>query len=152
MAQPSATHLLRLSYRIGALVDGLAFVGMALPDRFGAQRRFARRFDVGRPEFRYGMRYGAPLMAGWTVLLLWADRKPLERRGVLPITVMPVVAGLLTHDAQAVSRGEARRAPVLATRALQLGLVGLFGWSYARASSAASASDNAPVDLRKQRQ
>jgi len=45
------------------------------------------------------MRTGAPLMAGWTVLLLWADRQPLERRGVLPITVLPVIAGLMANDA-----------------------------------------------------
>jgi hypothetical protein len=32
-------------------------------------------------------------MAGWTILLLWADRAPLERRGVLAITVFPVVVG-----------------------------------------------------------
>jgi hypothetical protein len=137
MARRSPTDLLRLSYRVGAAVDALAFVGMALPDRFGASARFAPWFDVRRPEFRYGMRYGAPLMAGWTVLLLWADRDPVERRGVLPITMAPVIAGLMTHDAQAVSRGEARRPPVIATRALQVGLLGLFGLSYARASTAA---------------
>jgi hypothetical protein len=136
----SPTDLLRLSYRVGAAVDALAFVGMALPDRFGASARFVPPFDVRRPEFRYGMRYGAPLMAGWTVLLLWADRKPVERRGVLPITAAPVIAGLMTHDAQAVRRGEARRLPVAATRALQLGLLGLFGASYAHASAEARAA------------
>jgi hypothetical protein len=137
MPDTEAIRLLRASYRIGAAVDALAFVGMALPDRFGAQRRFTGRFDVRRPEYRYGMRYGAPLMAGWTALLLWADRRPVERRGVLPITMAPVIAGLMTHDAQAVGRGEARRAPVLATRGLQLGLLALFGASYARANAEA---------------
>lgn len=30
---------------------------------------------------------------GWTFLLLWADRRPVERRGVLP-TAFPVLVGL----------------------------------------------------------
>ncbi len=45
-------------------------------------------------------------MAGWTLLLLWADRWPLERRGVLPITVVPVIAGLMANDAHAVRAGQ----------------------------------------------
>lgn len=37
------------------------------------------------------------LMWGWTFLLIWADRKPLERRGVILLTVFPVVVLLLTN-------------------------------------------------------
>ncbi len=33
-------------------------------------------------------------MLGWTFLLLWADRKPVERRGVILLTVFPVCVGL----------------------------------------------------------
>lgn len=36
----------------------------------------------------------ASLMAGWTVLLAWTARKPVERRAVLAFTAFPVVAGL----------------------------------------------------------
>lgn len=45
-------------------------------------------------EYRYAMAVAAALMAGWTVLLLWADRKPIERRGVLLVTICPVLLGL----------------------------------------------------------
>ena len=37
---------------------------------------------------------GASLMFGWTILLIWADRKPYERKGILLITVFPVITGL----------------------------------------------------------
>jgi hypothetical protein len=37
----------------------------------------------------------AALMWGWTFLLYWADRKPVERRGVLLLTVFPVLFGLM---------------------------------------------------------
>ncbi len=34
------------------------------------------------------------LMTGWTFLLVWAVRKPVERRGVILLTAFPVVFGL----------------------------------------------------------
>lgn len=82
------------------------------------------------------MRAGAPLMAGWTVLLLWADRRPLERRGVLSITVVPVIAGLMANDAYAVRAGQLFGRGVAPVRALQLALAALFAYSVARARAA----------------
>jgi len=37
---------------------------------------------------------GASLMAGWTFLLIWAVRKPIERRIIIFLTAFPVVFGL----------------------------------------------------------
>jgi hypothetical protein len=131
-----AVRWLRRSYRIGALVDALAAVGMAAPRLYGPTLRFEAQFDRRGPEFSYAMRAGAPLMAGWTVLLLWADRRPLERRGILPITVVPVIAGLMANDAYAVRAGQLSGRSVAPVRGLQLALVGLFGYSAARARGA----------------
>jgi hypothetical protein len=39
--------------------------------------------------------YGASLMWGWTFLLYWASKKPVERRGVLLLTVFPALFGLI---------------------------------------------------------
>ncbi len=36
------------------------------------------------------------LMAGWTLLLIWTAKNPVERRMVMLLTAVPVVAGLLT--------------------------------------------------------
>ena len=99
---------LRRSYRASALVDALAAVGMFAPALFGPTLQFKEGFRSDRPEFVYALRTGAPLMAGWTVLLLWADRKPLARRGVLPITIAPVIAGLMANHAHAVRMGRRR--------------------------------------------
>ena len=33
-------------------------------------------------------------MAGWAVLLLWGSFRPMERKGLLLLTLFPVVAGL----------------------------------------------------------
>lgn len=46
-------------------------------------------------DYRYAIGMGAPLMLGWTALLLWAGRKPLERTGILPITLLVVLGEVL---------------------------------------------------------
>jgi hypothetical protein len=127
---------LQRSYRAGALVDALAAAGMAVPALYGPTLRFAGDYDRDRSEFAYALRTGAPLMAGWTVLLLWADRKPMERRGILPITIAPVIAGLMANDAQAVRAGRLSSPSVAPVRALQVGLIGLFGYSLVKTRAA----------------
>jgi hypothetical protein len=135
-----AVRWLRRSYRAGALVDAIAAIGMAHPKLYGPTLRFEPRFRRSGPEFSYAMRTGAPLMAGWTVLLIWADWQPLERRGVLPITVLPVIVGLMANDAHAVRAGRLSGRSVAPVRGLQITLVGLFGYSLARARSAMNAT------------
>jgi len=45
-------------------------------------------------EFRFTMGWAAIFMIAWTVLLFWASFKPVERKGILPLTLYVVVAGL----------------------------------------------------------
>jgi hypothetical protein len=51
------------------------------------------------------MGYGASLMLGWTVLLLWGSRQPVARRDLLLFTLVPVVAGLLLASIGVVQSG-----------------------------------------------
>ncbi len=98
-----AIRWLRVSYWVGAVVDALAFLEMLFP---GALRAlFGEGGEDFGLEYRLAQAFGAPLMIGWTVLLLWADRRPLERRGVLVITVFPVVTGLLIRGVVGVATG-----------------------------------------------
>jgi hypothetical protein len=136
-SRAQAIRWLRRSYRAGALVDALAAVGMAVPKLYGPTLRFEPGFRRSRPEFAYAMRTGAPLMLGWSALLLWADRRPLERRGVLAITVVPVIAGLAANDAHAVRAGHLSGSSLTPVRLLQLALAGMFGYSAFRARVAA---------------
>jgi len=75
-------------------------------------------------------------MAGWTGLLLWADRAPLDRKGVLPLTIFPVIAGLAATDTAALRAGQLPTARVLPIRFLQASLAGVFAYSYAKAARA----------------
>jgi hypothetical protein len=94
---------LRLCYWAGALLDGGAVIQMLWPRLFGVMNRLPE-FAPGA-DYRFAMGMGASLMAGWTALLLWADRRPLERKGVLPLTVIPVVVGLVANEGRALANG-----------------------------------------------
>jgi hypothetical protein len=85
------------------------------------------------------MGMGASLMLGWTALLLWADRSPMERKGVLLLTVLPVIAGLAANQAWGVLVGFLPVRAVLPIWALQVGLGALFLASYRRARRASAA-------------
>lgn len=115
---------LRISYWAGAVADGLVGVLILVPDR------------MGETEFRYPMGLAASLMFGWTALLLWADRKPLERRGVLPLTVA-VILGLLASGFYAVAAGIFPIGHILPTTLLGLVVIALFVFSYLKAGRAA---------------
>jgi hypothetical protein len=108
--------------------------------------RFSRSFRRERAEFAYGMRAGAALMWGWTALLLWADRRPLERKGVLPLA-MVVIAGLMANDECARRAGHTWAPQLAPTRLLQLCLLLLLGASY-RGSAAPGGRDARAVIYR----
>jgi hypothetical protein len=118
---------LRVAYRAGAGFDALALVPMLVPS-VGAKAFGLADFAPG-PEYRYAMGLAASLMAGWTLLLLWADRKPVERRGVLPLTVV-VVAGLAAAGAYAVASGMVAFERMLPTWISQAVLAALFLFAY----------------------
>jgi hypothetical protein len=84
--------LIKLAYWLGIVADGLWAVGLFSPRLFSML--------TGRPEFdpdleiRLIMGIGGSLMTGWTFLLVWAVRKPIERRVVSLLTAFPVITGL----------------------------------------------------------
>ena len=125
----SAVRWLRVSYWAGAIADALAAVAMFVP-AVGAAIYGMEGFEPSA-EYRYAMRLGGALMVGWTLLLLWADRKPLERRGVLPLTVV-VIGGLASAGAYSVSAGLIARPMMIPTWVLQSVLSALFLYSYFR--------------------
>jgi hypothetical protein len=130
--------MLRVAYRTGAILDGLTIVPMVSP-RVGAAMFGLRDFHPG-PDYRYAMYLAASLMLGWTCLLLWADRKPLERRGVLVLTVVPVIAGLFAAGVYAVAAGMVELRFLLPMFVIQVLVSVLFLRAYTRSREAAAAS------------
>jgi peptidoglycan/LPS O-acetylase OafA/YrhL len=56
---------------------------------------------------RLVMGIAASLMAGWTLLLAWTAAKPVERRTVMLLTAVPVIAGLTIVTAIGMVNGHA---------------------------------------------
>lgn len=134
--EDEAMRWLRRSYRAGAAVDALATLTWLGVGRIPEPPAIRPSLDVRSAELRYGLRCGAALMAGWTGLLLWADRAPIDRKGVLPLTIFPVIAGLAATDTAALRAGQLPRARVLPIRFLQVSLAGVFAYSYVKAARA----------------
>lgn len=61
-----------------------------------------RPFELS-PMYLYVSHVAVALMLGWTVLLFWAQRKPVERASILLITLFPVVT-ILAATAGAVAK------------------------------------------------
>ena len=81
---------LRISYWVGIIVDGLVTIAWINPGMIGLLDS-----DSGMGiATRIALGWGASLLLAWTFLLFWADRKPLERKGVLLLTCFPVISGL----------------------------------------------------------
>ncbi len=132
MQERNAIRWLRRSYWAGAILDGLAALTMLFPALFAATN-WLHDFHPGI-EYRYAMGMGASLMVGWSALLLWADRDPLERKGVLLITLVPVVLGLVLNEVIAVRAGFLSAAATAPVWVLQIVLSTLFLFSYRNAA------------------
>jgi hypothetical protein len=91
--------LLRFCYWLGAILDAHAAWNLTLL----RYREITSAVWAHQAAHDFGMKAlwaagdAYALMWGWTLLLIWADRKPVERRGVLLLTVVPVI---LLLDAQ----------------------------------------------------
>ena len=117
---------LRIGYWVGAAADGLATVRMLFP-----------QFSDDA-TYRYAMGLGASLMLGWTFLLIWADRKPLERKFVLLLTAFPVVTGLLVAELFAVHAGIITVGKMLPVGIFLVALIALFSFAYFNARNLSS--------------
>jgi hypothetical protein len=126
--------LLRISFWTGAIIDAVVAVQMVMPDFWASFNAFTAHQNG--PELSAALGVGASLMIGWTVLLLWADRKPVERRGILLITVFPVVAGMFINNLLGIASGLRTLEGTALSLAFQLCLSVLFVYSYFNASKA----------------
>ena len=124
------TFWLRLSYWAGAVLDLLAGLTMLFPALFVFNNQLSSFYPT--PAYRYAMGMGAPLMLAWSVLLLWADRKPLERKGLLPITLL-VILGEVANEIVASRTGYISVGALIPTWAVQAILSVLFIFSYLNA-------------------
>jgi hypothetical protein len=84
--------ILRINFWSGAIIDALMVPVLLSPKLYSLL--------TGLPAFnpdiitQYIMNVGATLMASLTGILIWASMKPIERKGIILITIFPVQFGL----------------------------------------------------------
>ena len=112
MNEPTKMKILRAICWIGVAVDALWAVALTYPSLYGTL--------TGQPQLQFelslrlAMGIGASLMMGWTLLLAWTAKKPVERKAVLLLTAFPVIAGLIVVASTGVIHGNAANTWIVA--------------------------------------
>ncbi len=85
---------LRLCFVVGAVAD-LAVAGnwLAISAGRAAPNLISGYLGTGA-DYRFAMYIATMFMIGWTVLLCWGALRPVERRGLLPITAALLAASV----------------------------------------------------------
>jgi len=83
---------LRLFFYYGGVLDGI--MGFLMIYSLFAIPPAIIPFSEVTNEFRFAMGWAAVFMIAWTILLFWASLKPVERKGIIPLTLYVVVVGL----------------------------------------------------------
>ena len=120
-----AKKLLRAAFLIGAVIDALMIPLMLVPE---LARIFWGFSDCGL-TYRYAMMMGAALMLGWTLLLIWAYIKPVERRDVALFTVI-VIIGIAAANVYAVASGLIPATRMILSWSMQTLLLVILGIGY----------------------
>ena len=113
---------------IGAFVDLIFAIAMITPSLWswmlgigGYDPTLIHRLDMG---------VGASLMFGWTMLLLWASHNPVERRGVIALTIFPVITGLGITSALAIYTGVNSIGNLIWVFGMKVILVAIFAYGF----------------------
>ncbi len=124
----NSRRLLRISYWVGAIVDFVNAIVMISPPLM------ARMLNLDKVptllDTKLALLMGASQMFGWTALLIWADRKPFERRGILLIMIFPVIIGLALTTLYGFLKGYIPLSGAMPIWILQIFLTALFLTAY----------------------
>jgi len=132
---PREPRVLRTAFLAGAVSDAMSLLPMLLPSL--ATRLWGLRDVSG--SYQLAMGCAASLMLGWTLLLVWASRRPRERCAVAPLTLL-VIGGIVVAEIVGAGAGVVDAWRLVPTWCLQAVLLTLFGWAYHAGRQASRAS------------
>ncbi len=121
---------------VGVVVDGAAAMILMFPA--------LNTWISGEPsavdsiDLRNARATAAALMWGWTVLLVWAGMRPLERYGVVAITIFPVLTwltGVRLHNILSGTVDILRNIPILFVQVVVFLIMGFSLWNMHHDSS-----------------
>ncbi|MBD3341495.1 MAG: hypothetical protein GF353_20495 [Candidatus Lokiarchaeota archaeon] len=98
--------LIRIAYWWGIIGDALLAIEMFFSAFMGSQSPFIGLglTLMGGSKYQYAMCLAATFMLGWTLLLIWGERKPIERRATILLT-LPIIVGIQISTIQAYTFG-----------------------------------------------
>ena len=108
---------LKISFLAGIIMDVLIGIYILIPGK------------IGETEFRYPTEFAAFLMLSWALLLVWGYRKPMERKGVLVLTIFPVNVGIIIAGILSVISNIFTLMRVLPVMIVEAVLIALFTFS-----------------------
>jgi hypothetical protein len=121
MKNKKAVVLLKAAFLVGAITDALAAVPMILPE----MGKTMWGFNDMQGVYFFAMGFGAALMLGWTILLIWAYIKPLERRYIALFTLF-IIAGFIVVEAVSAACGIIGIGYIIPSLIMQVLLTALF--------------------------
>ena len=125
--------MLRTSFWVGAILDGIYAINMSLvwllDEYSGFDPIRLMRFTSGA-ESRYAWGFACSVVISWTLLLIWADRNPVERKEIIMLTAFPLVSGLLFDTFFAIGVNLTTWADILPIQLVYIFLIVLFTSSY----------------------
>jgi hypothetical protein len=122
---------LKASYWIGAIAGFLIAMMMFFPGPLPFSP--GKAFFPSCADDHFALRMGGSFILGWSFLLIWADRKPKERKGVLLLSLFPVLTVWAATEVYAVASAGLSYSARLPFWVLQGGLALLFAFSYSKA-------------------
>jgi hypothetical protein len=92
MTSHKKIQIMKIICWIGVAADALWTIAFVFPQFYGILTSNPD-LQVDFP-LRMALGIAGSLMAGWTLLLAWTAKNPVDRRMVMALTAVPVVAGL----------------------------------------------------------
>jgi uncharacterized membrane protein len=133
---------IRLCYVAGAAADAAIGALLLFPAMLAEMLGLAE--TPTRISERIGLAMTATLLFGWTALLLWGARAPVERRGVLLLTIFPVIVGLALTVLYGWSGSYISTGGAMMVWSLQTLLAWLLAWAFISARRCAIDTGAAP--------
>ena len=85
---------IKLPYWLGIIADAIWAIALFSPALYSLLTKTPDFKPDSQVKLIMGI--GGSLMTGWTFLLLWAVKNPIERRGVGLLTAFPVIFGIFS--------------------------------------------------------
>ena len=139
MNEQTKLKTLRTICWIGVAADALWSVALVYPSLYGIlTSQPLLQTDL---PLRLTMGIGASLMMGWTLLLAWTAKNPVERKAVFLLTAFPVLFGLIIVTSVALINGNTADIWILVKCTLLTAAM-LFGYHIAKSMARESANAN----------